>query len=52
MLPEGKVSLASRCPAHVNVAAAALTNEELRTIVTQTEALAIPRPMKTGKKSG
>lgn len=36
----------------LNVAAASLTDEELRTIVTQTEALAIPRPMKTGKKSG
>ena len=35
----------------LNVAAASLTDEELRTIVTQTEALAIPRPMKTGKKS-
>lgn len=36
----------------LNVAASTLTDEELRTIVTQTEALAIPRPMKTGKKSG
>jgi hypothetical protein len=34
----------------LNVAAASLTDEELRTIVTQTEALAIPRPEKTGKK--
>lgn len=34
----------------LNVAAAALTDEELRTIVTQTEALAIPRPKRTGKK--
>jgi transcriptional regulator with XRE-family HTH domain len=34
----------------LNVAAASLTDEELRTIVTQTEALAIPRPKKTGKK--
>lgn len=35
----------------LNVAAASLSDEELRTIVTQTEALAIPRPAKTGKKS-
>ena len=34
----------------LNVAAASLTDEELRTIVTQTEALTIPRPKKTGKK--
>ena len=34
----------------LNVAAASLTDQELRTIVTQTEALAIPRPKKTGKK--
>ncbi|QYZ68541.1 helix-turn-helix domain-containing protein [Neotabrizicola shimadae] len=34
----------------LNVAAAALTDHELRTIVTQTEALAIPRPKKTGKQ--
>lgn len=33
------------------VAAASLKDEELRTIVTQTEALTIPRPRKVGKKS-
>ena len=35
----------------LNVAAASLKDEELRTIVTQTEALAVPRPRKAGKKS-
>ncbi len=33
------------------VAAAALSDEELRTTVTQTEALALPRPKKVAKKS-
>jgi transcriptional regulator with XRE-family HTH domain len=32
------------------VAAASLTDEQLRTVVTQTEALAIPRPKKTGRR--
>jgi transcriptional regulator with XRE-family HTH domain len=35
----------------LSVAATSLTDEELRTVVTQTEALAIPRPKKTGKKT-
>ena len=35
----------------LNVAATSLTDGELRTIVTQTEALAIPRPKNTVKKS-
>jgi transcriptional regulator with XRE-family HTH domain len=34
----------------LTVAAASLSDEELRTIVTQTEALAIPRPKKSGRK--
>lgn len=33
------------------VAAASLTEDQLQMIVTQVEALAIPRPKKTGKKS-
>jgi transcriptional regulator with XRE-family HTH domain len=35
----------------LNVAAASIKDEELRTVVTQTEALAIPRQEKTGKKT-
>lgn len=36
----------------LNVAAASLTDEELRTIVTQTEAPALQNSKKTGKNSG
>lgn len=35
----------------LDVSASSLPIEQLRTVVTQVEALAIPRPQKTGKKS-
>lgn len=34
------------------VSASALTDDQLRTVVTQVEALAIPRPLKPGKRPG